>query len=215
MAAITTLVPDVLAEIPGIPSFVAERQLLRAMRVFCEETLAWRTNIEVSTVANEATVDLEALLPATTELIDVISMKNVGGGEPVHARTYSWLDQNTNDWRGQTNIAAKWYVRDGNNTLRLSPTPASTSTGLYVTRVAVKPTLAATTVDDLVLSKFGEEFIHGALSQLYLIPRKPWTDAGLAQYHQTLFRDSFTGARTKAADEFEVGVARKVKYGGI
>jgi hypothetical protein len=142
-------------------------------------------------------------------------MKNNGGGEPVHPRTYSWLDQNTSDWRGQTDIAAKWYVRDGNNTLRLSPTPSSTSANLYTARVAVKPLLTATTLDDLLVNKFSEDLIHGALGQLYLIPRKPWTDLNLGQYHQALFSESFAGARTAAAEEFETGVPRKVKYGGL
>jgi len=215
MAAITTLVPDVLAEIPGIPSFVAERQLLRAIRVFCEETLAWRVNIQISTVDTESTVDLETLLPASTELVDVVTMKNNGGGEPVHPRTYSWLDTNTSDWRSETDIAAKWYIRDGNNILRLVPTPASTSTELYTTRLAVKPLLTATVIDDLLINKFNEEFIHGALAYLYLIPRKPWTDPGMGQYHLLLFQDSFSSARVAAAEEFETGVARKVKYGGI
>ena len=34
-------------------------------------------------------------------------------------------------------------------------------------------------------------------------------------FNKLLFEDSFSGARAAAADEFETGVARKVKYGGI
>jgi len=215
MAALTVLVPDVLAEIPGIPSFVAERQILRATRLFTEETRAWRVNLQLSVVATVAAVNLTALLPVGTELVDIVSMKNVGGGEPVHPKTFKWLDQNTSDWRGQTDIAARWYVLDGNNTVRLVPTPAVTTAALYDVRVAVKPLLTATTIDDLLINKFSEPLIHGALAQLYQMPRKPWTDGGLAQFHLALFRDALPGARVEAAEEFQTGIARKVKYGGL
>ncbi len=215
MAALTVLVPDILAEIPGIPSFIAERQLLRAARLFTEDTRAWRASVQMSVTATVATVDMTSLLPTGTELVDIISMKNVGGGEPVHPKTYSWLDQNTSDWRSQTDIAAAWYVQDGNNTVRLVPIPSATTANLYDVRVAVKPLLTATTIDDLLVNKFSENLIHGALSFLYLIPNKPWTDGGLAQYHNVMFLDSFSAARVEAAEEFQTDVARKVKYGGL
>lgn len=215
MAALTVLVPDVLAEIPGIPSFVAQRQLLRATRMFAEQTRAWRVNFQLSTVADTATYDLSSSLPTTTELVDVISIKNTGGGEPVHPKTYIWLDQNTSDWRSETDIAAKWYVLDGNNTIRFIPTPSSTTANLYDVRVSVKPLLTATVIDDVLVNKFSEEIIHGALALLYVIPNKPWTNNGLATYHQLLFSASYASARAEAADEFQTGVGRTVKYGGI
>ena len=72
MATLTELVEDVRSDIPDIPGFVAERQLLRAARSFCQETRAWRVNIELSVTTTIATIDLGSLLPAGTELIDII-----------------------------------------------------------------------------------------------------------------------------------------------
>lgn len=215
MAAISALVPDVRVEIPEAPSFVAERQLLRAAREFLEQTRAWRINVQVSTTATIATVDLTALLPADTELVDTISIKNIAGGEPVEPRTYSWLDTNSSDWRSDTTLDAKWFVLDGNNTIRFVPTPSTTVANQYDVRLAVKPLLSATVIDDIVANKYDEALIHGALGKLYALPRKPWTDMNLAQYHQLLFVSSIPGARTEAAEEFQTGVPRKVKYGGL
>lgn len=215
MALLTTLVPDVRVEIPEIPSFVAERQLLRALRMFCEETRCWRVDISVSVVANTPKVLLTSLLPSGTELVDIIAVKNTDGGVPVEPRTYMWLNQNTTDWRSETNTAASWYVLDGNNTIRFVPTPSATVTGRYYVRVAVKPLLTATVINDVVINKYDELIVHGALGRLYLIPRKPWTDANLAQYHEALFRNGWASARAEAADEFQTGVPRKVKYGGL
>jgi len=215
MGAVTTLVPDVQAEIPELPSFVAERQVLRAARIFCEETRSWRVNIQLSVIATISTINITSLLPTGTELVDVVSMKNTGGGEPIPARTYAWLDKNATDWRSETDLSAKWYVLEDNNEIRLAPTPSETIAALYDVRVAVKPTLSATAIGDVVLNKHDETLVHGALGRLYAIPRKPWTDLNLATYHEGLFRAAIPAARSEAADEFQTGVARRVKYGGL
>jgi len=215
MAAITDLVPDVRAEIPDIPSFVAERQLLRAARIFCQETRAWRVNIEVSVTETVARTILTSLLPTGTELVDIISVKNTSGGEPLTPRTFSWLDENLTDWRSETDLNAAYYVLDGNNTMRLVPTPSATTAYLYDARIAVKPLLSATTLDDVLVNKYDELIIHGALGKLYVMPRKTWTDDARAAYHTGLFNAGIPAAKTEAADEFQTGVPRKVKYGGI
>jgi hypothetical protein len=215
MAALTELVSDIQATIPEIPGFIAERQVLRAARQFCHETRAWRDSFQFSVIEALPTVALGSLIPAGTELVDIISIKNTGGGEPVHPRTYSWLDRNTSDWRSETDLNASYYVRDSNNTIRLSPTPSVTTVDLYDARVAVKPTLAATELEDGLVSRYREELISGALGHLFLIPRKPWTDLNLAQYHKAQFMVSWAGARVAAAEEHQTGVPRKVKYGGL
>ena len=215
MAAVVDLVPDVRVEIPEIPSFVAERQLLRAAREFCEETRTWRVSDQISTVAAIATINLTSILPTSTELVDIISIKNISGGAPPEPRTFAWLDENVSDWRTDTALDAKWYVLDGNNTIRLVPTPSTTTTNQYYIRIAVKPLLTAVTIDDVLVNKYDELLVHGALSKLFLIPRKSWTDTNLAAFHLSLFGGSFAAARTEAAEEFQTGIPRKVKYGGL
>jgi hypothetical protein len=147
--------------------------------------------------------------------VDVISLKNTDGGTPVKPRTQAWLDKNLSDWRNEENDLASYYMLDSNNTLRLTPTPASTVAAQYYARVAVKPLLTATTVDDVVLNKYDELLIHGALGRLYALPRKPWTDLQLASYHTAQFTLGIPAARTEAAEEFQTGIPRKVKYGGL
>lgn len=215
MVAISALVPDVRVEIPEIPSFVAERQLLRATREFTEQTRSWRVNIQLSTVTTVATTDLTSLLPSDTELVDIISVKNSDGSAPPEPRTFIWLDENVSDWRTQEALDAKWYVLEGNSTIRLVPTPSTTIADKYFIRVAVKPLLTATAIDDVVANKYDELLIHGALAKLFLIPRKPWTDANLGSFHLAAFNAGIPSARTEAADEFQTGIPRSVKYGGL
>lgn len=216
MATISSLIPDVQVRIPEIPDFVAVREYIRAARDFCEETRAWREDISIDTTASTATVDISSLLSTGAELVDVISIKNSSGGAPLVPRTFAWLDENTSDWRNTEATDATWYMLEDNNVLRFVYTPDATVVGKYYARVAVKPTVAtSTTISDVLANKYDEVLVHGTLSRLFSLPRKPWTDANLAEYHRGLFERAIPGARTAAAEEHQTGQPRKVKYGGL
>ncbi len=215
MAALTELVKDVQVIAPEVPKFVAERQLLRALRDFAEYTRAWRVDIQIGVTDSVATVDISNLLPTNTELVDVISIKNSSGGAPVEPTTVAYLDENVSDWRSDEALDANWFVLEDNNTLRFVYTPSTTVANKYYARVAVKPTLSATAIDDRVVNKYDEVLVDGALGRLLSMPRKPWTDFNLAEFHYINFESEKASARTKASEEFQTGVPRKVKYGGL
>jgi hypothetical protein len=215
MAGFTALVPDIQVEIPEIPTFVAERQLVRALRELCEEARVWRISFTINTTADVPTILLSSYMPLGTELVDIVSMKNSSGGEPLAPTTYIKMDKNHTDWRNESNSDASKYMLDTNNTIRLYPTPTDTIDRKYNVRAAIKPQLAVVDIDELVLNKYSEILISGALSRLYALPRKPWTDLQQSALHRAIFYSGFAAARTEAAEEFQTGVSRKVKYGGI
>ena len=212
---ISTLVPDVRAVIPEVPTFIVTRQVIRAMREFCEETRAWRVDVNLSTVENASTYNLTGLLPTNTELVEIISVKSDEGNAPVEPITTAWLDHNKSTWRDETSSEAMYFYLVSNNTIRLVPTPSATATNKYFVRLAVKPLLTATTFDDQVDNKYNETLISGALANLLMIPRKPWTDFSLGDFYRRKFEAAFAPARAEATDEFQTGVARKVRYGGL
>ncbi len=215
MANFDDLLPDVQVEIPEVPAFAARRALIRAAREFCQETRAWRVSFDLSTVATQALYVLSSDTPSDTELVDIISVKNSAGGEPLVPRTFRWLDKNVTDWRSETAADATWYVMELLDTVRFVYTPSETETDKYHMRVSVKPLLTALTLDDRLVGKYSEALIHGGLARLYRIPRKPWSDGDLATYHEAMFRAEFASARTEAAEEFQTGVPRSTKYGGL
>ena len=215
MGALTELVKDVQVVAPEVPKFVVERQLLRASRDFLEFSRAWRVDIQVGVTDSTATTDITNLLPTNTELVDVISMKNSSGGQPVTATTTANLENNTSYRRNQEALDANWFLLEDNNILRFVYTPSTTVANKYYTRVAVKPTLSAAAVDDRVLNKYDETLVDGALGRLLAMPRKPWTDFALAEFYYVQFESEKQAARTEAAEEFQTGVPRKVKYGGL
>jgi hypothetical protein len=211
---VSTLVQDIISDIPEIPGFVAARQYLRAVRELCEAKV-WRIDLLVTAIANTPTYDLTALFPTETVLVDLISMKPYDGSTPVKPKTQAWLDTNWADWRDDTALLAKYYVQEDANTMRLVPTPAELVVDAYTVRAAVKPTMDATFIDTLLANRYSELLISGAKAHLFLTPRKPWTDLTLGQYHRANFVAGIPEAESEAADEFQTGVARKVKYGGL
>jgi hypothetical protein len=216
MAAISDIIPDIRVHIPEVPSFVAQREILRSAREFCEKTRAWRYTFDLPTTADEPLYDLVSEANLTNvELVDVVSIKNSDGGEPLKPKTFAWLDTNLSDWRDETATDAQYYVLNSNNVIRLVYTPDATTTAKYHVRMSLKPLLTSDSVDDVVENKYDEFIIHGALSRLYFIPRKPWSDVRLGAYHREQFELSWPGARADAANEFQTGVIRKVRYGGI
>ena len=217
MTAVSEFASDIIADIPEIPVFVASRQVLRACRVLCERARVWRYDISLNTTASQATYDLSSLYTpeANVELVDIISMKPTDGRSPVVPVTKGWMDKNEADWRDQEALVATWFTLESNDTIRLIPTPSQTVTDAYDVRIAVKPKLDATTVDDIIYNKFYETVIAGAKSFLFLIPRKPWSDPNLAQFHLAMFNNGVIDAVPEASDDFQTGVPRKVKYGGI
>lgn len=208
-------VRDIISDIPEIPAFIAARQYLRAMRELCEEARCWRLDGTITVGAGSELEDLSDFFPDHTELVDVISIKPSDGGKTVKPKTQAWLDANWADWRTQEALVATYYVLKENNTIQLVPTPSTTVVGAYYARVAIKPTVAAVEVDDLIINKYSEALISGAKAHLFMTPRKPWTDLQMAQYHRAAFLAAIPDARADAADEFQTGVARKVKYGGL
>ena len=213
--ALSELTPDIRAEIPEIPGFVAERYLIRAARDFADFTRAWREDFNVDVVADIPIITFNTLVTSAVELLDVISVKDTLGNTPVTPTTYAKLDRERADWREETDVSALYYVRDGYNSIRLVPTPAESISNKYYIRLALKPLLTATSFDDTFGRKYDEALIHGALGRLFAQPRKPWTDETRAAFHNAAFEAAKLEARSEAADEFQTGVPRKVKYGGL
>lgn len=212
---VSTLVQDIISDIPEVPVFVATRQYIRALRVLCEKSRVWRVNFDFDSVAGKSSYDISSYFPSNTELVDILSWKPAGGETTVKPKTYKWLDDNEADWRDQEALIANYYVLTSNNTIRLVSTPSQTVVDAYHVRAAIKPKVGITQIEDLLHNKYSEVLISGAKAFLFMTPRKPWTDLQMAQYHQAAFLAAIPDARSEASDEFQTGVARKVKYGGL
>jgi hypothetical protein len=101
------------------------------------------------------------------------------------------------------------------NQVLIAPLSGTTYTSGLSVRVAWKPTLAATVLDEKLASRYPDALIAGALHRLLSIPNQSWSNGGLAAYYggrYDLLRDE---AKQASTDGGMKGVVRKVKYGGL
>jgi hypothetical protein len=94
------------------------------------------------------------------------------------------------------------------------PVPNETKASSTILRVQLKPTQTSTAADDELMSEYRDTIVNGALFRLLRLPSKDWTDFAGAQVYAALFAEGITQADRRARNA-DVGIARKVSYGGI
>ncbi len=210
MGAYLDLLPEVSLESPGAGDIIIERSIRWAVREFCERTQVLRatTSPALDLVADQAEYTLP---PVTDRDIVRIVRHGVRWGSDIYPEhvTADQLDRQANlpvhlhtaddsvdlalinavgtPWRTKTGSPAVVYYQPLPNTVRLVPIPNVSASAYLTVTYSLKPTLASSTVDDIVFSQWHETIVHGALAKLLAIPKKPWSDAALARYKQGLF----------------------------
>jgi len=86
-----------------------------------------------------------------------------------------------------------WMVND--TSVRLFPIP-DTEYGVSIS-VALKPSRAATGVDDWVYESWADAIVSGAVHRLAQIPEKDWTDQKLAAEHRGRFERAVANAMAR------------------
>lgn len=180
----------VAPDLPGCSFVAIDIALRQSALAFCEQSLAWKyEHPSVSVVAGTATY---AFVPPA--------------GAVVHAITYAEFEaKEIESHAGESNIRiAEWrnqtgapeYILGGATSLTLAPKPAAAGTLTMI--VVLKPSPTATGIDDVLFNEYREAIVHGALARLMLSPKKPYTNAQLAQYHQQQFtiKTAAAGMRT-------------------
>lgn len=187
--ALSDFLPDILPLVPGCPDVFARRQLVLAARDLYEQTGAWRTDLEISTVAGTAEYALTLTAGEAASVFEVV----VDGVviEPV-----SLLDLGSlyHDWRNATG-APKFYFVTHDKKLRLVPIPDGVSS--VVVNVVTRPTLAATDLPDGA-NDFHDALAHLALSRILATPGQPFSSVEAAAGYAALGASALDAIRNSA-----------------
>ncbi len=184
----------VMPDVPGCASAAIDSALRQSAIVFCEQSLAWLTEHPgISVVAGTAEY---AFTPPE--------------GAVVHAVTFAALNgEEIGPYRGETGISAKnWrnrtggpqYILSGAGSVILVPKPDAAAALTMI--VALKPSPASAGIDDAQFNEYREAIVHGALLRLMLSPKKPYTNAQLAAYHQQQFAIKTAAAGVRVAKNY-------------
>jgi hypothetical protein len=187
------LVPDVVIEIQGAPSFTIIHSLRRAATELCERTLIWEQSEEVlDAVAGEVEQDLP--IPRNGELVQLISISRKGVElTPVTVRKiYQQQGDPTDETRWATPSS---YSTDGIKTTRMAPIPKVDEE--LECRMALKPNQDATTVPYELGVRWRTALETGAKHFLCMMANTEWYDPNRAVYYRQLFDREL--ARAKVA----------------
>lgn len=168
-----------MPDLPGCPFAAVDNALRQSAIAFCEQSLAWQAvHPEVSLLAG---VSEYAFAPPTGAVVHAISHAALDGEEiETHAGQSNITRKN---W--QSRMGTPKYVLGGAASLTLVPKPDAA--GKLAMIVALKPSPASTGIDNAQFSEYREAIVHGALARLMLSPKKPYSDAPLAAYHEQQF----------------------------
>lgn len=204
MATLQALVEPLLPLAPMAPEAAFIYHYRRAAQDFFTRTQAWREEVEFEAAAGAD----QAFAPSSGLAIDVAQCWY--GDQQLKRMTDM---QYRRDYGTTDPTDPVGYTVDGTNTLRLLPGAPEAGETIRVLAV-IKPSDAATSIADSVALRYGWVIEYGALSRLYRVPQKPWTDYKLAQANMDLYEHEVDRHWALGPDG-GVGTPRRVRYGGI
>lgn len=163
---------------------------------FFEHTKAWQADLD-AIVADGIETSFSMVPPddAQIEKIIAVSVTDANGNVD-HA---SVLRDDGRTTRRRSDLVA--YTPDR---IELVLQPLQRDGTSIVVTAALKPTLLAETLPDVLFNQYGQHIAQGALSSLTSMAAKPWTDATVARISAA----KFINAKAVTARKVERGMAK-------
>ena len=185
MKDIDLLLPHVMQYAKGCSDPIAVHHLREAAQRFCESTNSWRAEDEFTVAAG---VDGVVVVPQDSTLHALESARF--NGTKIDPVSLSWLDDHMPRWREIESSAAKYITQTEFDTVQLVPKAA----GTLALVMLLKPSEEAQQLPDFLIDKYATTIAAGALENILLLPRQPFTNPALAGVFAQRFKDA-TGRR--------------------
>lgn len=174
--ALSAFLPEVLISATGCANVVAENFIRNAAIDFCNLTNCVEVVLDPITV-KAGELDTELTVGSATELVKIISVYADGKPiDPINELTLRSIDRS---WKAATGTPSRFI--DSESGLRLFPTPVNDV--LIDCCVSTRPKSGASSIDDRLFTRWKSAIVHGALNKLLAIPKQPFTDIALAEFH--------------------------------
>ena len=196
MAILEDFLPSVQPHCPGCPESIILDAIRDACRRFCTDTWIIKEDIPAGDI--DAGIDDYTITPASGRSVVGITSFLYDKREMIPGKTEAELDILDYGWRTADPGVATAITSPEPNRVKLNRVPEATIVGGLITQVATKPTSAATTVDDLLLSDWDQAIKHGALEKLLEIPEKGWSDIKLSLWHGKRFNFQIQRGKARA-----------------
>ncbi len=164
MAALSTLYPQLVPELPQVPTPILKQALEQAARDFCRDTSAWRDDLTpILTVADQAVYTLTS-----------------DEAEAVIHQVLTCDVETTEDWRYTVDRRA--------GTITLDPAPQTTGENIQL-EVVYQPLPTVTTLPDFLMERYQHLLVYRVLARLKSRRRMPWNDPDGARYYERMYQD--------------------------
>lgn len=199
----------VLPSVPNCPTEIAEFALRNAAIELSEHS-GWETK----TLTPIDVVSGTGLYTLPTDSVDSLAFIDSVryDGLDVPPVTEEELETEVFKWRTETGVPPRAYMQDDKGIIYLYPIPSEDKAGGLEVSISTKPTRDGSKVTDAFYEEFAEVVAAGALSRLFRMPRRPWTDLESSREQAAIFNRGKNDARTqKDKSKTTVGLHVKLK----
>lgn len=190
MASYEAFLPYVLPETPGCPEIVAVQAIRSSAIDFCERSLILQRDHDPVTLV-KGIIDYDFDPPLDNTLVTKLmrawfqrdEVEAVAPDMVNDVTVYNALFANANAITGPT----KQILQKDERTFTVFPKPDQTYQNALTMRVALKPTRASSTCDDVLFEDYAEFIAHGAKARLCITPGKPYTAPDVAALGNAMF----------------------------
>jgi hypothetical protein len=197
------VVQRLVTHVPGCPFPVIEKYVRDAAIEVCEKTLVWKYE-QPSIRLTPGLHDYPYEPPTEAEVHAFIHVTVFADDEnplPIDPLTLEHLYQRYPAWPNHDPdaLSRPQHIAhlDADNFV-LAPVPDDVHDYDIRMLVALKPLRDARGMDETILDEIENTVMDGALSALYMLPDKSWTDKNIARYHKQQFISRTTERRARA-----------------
>jgi len=192
--------PEVLVEVEGCPSKVAENAIRNAIIELCQKARVWRETLDpISTQANVGNYDLD--LPSNSQMVTLLWGKHDGVNiQPVSEDDMDivsgrWRIEN---WRSETGEVVCFFAPT-QETVQLVRIPTEALAGGLVLGAALAPSRDAYEAPESIYNEYLEVIACGAKARLMDMSSRPWYNPQGAAMEGVKFQRGITAARQTEA----------------
>jgi hypothetical protein len=184
MAALSDFAKYVRPEVAGCPDIMILDAILQAGIEFCKRTKVAKQTFDVTTVVDEPLYSLTGLVDAGTVVDEILIVKRNEFDDLCKSSFGEFEDYRLDVLSGTPHY---FYLNDEDEMV-LGNIPNAVET-LTVT-VKTIPAEGATTLPDVLASRYRHQIASGAKSILMLMNNQAWTDVKMASIHGNLFEEA-------------------------
>lgn len=202
MASIDSFFPYIQPDITSCPNGLVRNALVMSAIEFCKGSLAWN-ELQDPIVLVDSVNRYDIDIPNGAQLVGLINLW--GPSRELTPKTLNEITQVLPNWQTAQGNTPIVYTQPSPTEVMVFPIPINSLGASLTPRAAYAPLPTASTLPDILLSRYVDAVAAGAKARLMRMSKQPWSDpASAAAFHQD-FLTEIDKARIEVLHEFVQG----------